>query len=660
MNRIKIPASSIAKYELNLADFSGATNTIISEARLGKRGNSSKFAKESVNIWQNQDGIWETRPGMAYYGEALPADLDGATEFQRADGVRETIAIANNKVWKSINGGSWTEVTGATFTAGKTPYFLQIKGVLYISNRFDPLAVYDGSTLTKYSSLTDPVSAPSASKGSGISASGSYTTYYRYTANNTVGNTNPSPAISITTAKSRESWVESSNEYCDITLTPVPGATTYDIWAGDISGKEHYLGSTSSTSFRDYGQAINIYREAPDDNTTAAPLFGPMEMSGNRMWATYDPNNEWRVYGTGVGQYLGYFSTYYGGFWVDVEKGGKFKPINVVHYRTGKGDPIITVPCTSPDGQGTMFQIELTTITIGDVTFVVPVVYKLVGSIGFDAPLSVIKISDNVGGLNKKGVFFLRNKQQMFNVLAADDMSSPIRDRIESLNYSQIDKSCGYYKPPRAFWSVPEGSVNDTTFIFDNERRNWAYKWTCGFKMFFEYTDNTDTKVTHFIGVPAAGNKLVEISANFTDDFGEPFFQSYVSPLIPVDPTDHRVQAKVRDVIFEIGQLRGTVKVEVLGKTKKTEITSIGAETVNSTIGTSGWGDDFFSDMLFSDTGDTPSVFTSTTRKKRVKVNKKIYAIQFRVWTNEKAFWQLLSIQAFGFLLMGKPPSNWD
>ena len=661
MKQIKIPKSNVKEYHLVIDDYSGGSNTIISEARLGKKDSNKKYAVEATNIQQAQDGVWETRGGTDYYGAAISgaSTIDGATEFVTSTGDREIIAVGGGKVWKSDDDGStWSEITGATFTSGYRPYFMQFGDKLWISNAYDSLAVYDGTNLNDYTAISDPDTAPTLTRGTGLST-GSYTYYLRYTANNNVGNTNPSPALTITVDQPREQWTIADDEYIDYTITAVDGADSYDLWLGDVSGKEYYLGSTTTLTFRDQGDSVNVYREAPDDNTTSAPKFGTMELSGNRLWTTNDPSKEFRVYGTGTGQYLGYFSPFYGGFYIDLEKGGRFKPVSVVHYRTGKGDPIVTVLCTSPDGRGTIFQVELSSLTIGDTTFTVPVAYKLVGSIGADAPASVVKLLDNVGFMNKKGVYFLRNKQQMFNILSTDDMTAPIRDKFASLNESKITDACGYYAPPRLYFSASIGDKNDVTFVYDMERNNWTWGWNIGFKQFFEFT-NSNNK-TKLLTVPTSGNRLVEVSVNYLSDLGSAFLTQYLSPLIPINPKDHREQAKVQETIFELGNLRGTINVSLLGKTKSGDVTILATDTISSTVSNTGWGDDAFSDIQFSDTSNAPSTFAQSSKKKRLRVNKKVYATQYKVSSNNTdTYWQLLSIQSNGFRLPGRSPSTWN
>lgn len=630
---------------------------------MGKFEKNYRFATESTNIWQVEDGIWEgPRPGTGYYGTAVPGTgIDHAAEYTKADKTRELIVISNNgNGYKSTNDGqTWTLVSGATWTPGKQYISVQFKGQLWLINGYDPVVYYDGLSFHPFTPISDPPNAPTFTLGSGLTT-GSHVYYVRYCANNTVGNTNPSPAGILSVNKPIEQWDINNNEYVDINITSVAEADSYDLYLDVLTnGPYGHIGGTAVTTFRYFGDAPNSFQPAPDDNITGAPKISSMELSGNRMWATKDKDNPWRVYGTGTSQYLGYFSPFYGGFDIDLERGGKYYPVAVIHYRTGKGDPIATVLCSSADGSGTIFQIELTTTTVGDVNIVIPIAYKLVGSVGSDAVASVTKFGDNVAFLNKKGVYFLRNREQLFNVLTTDDATAPFRDKFLSINRSKIDKAIGFWQAPRLYFSVPRGGdENDTTFVWDDERRNWNWAWTIGFKQMMEYTDTNG--VTRLLGIRTNDTKLIEISENYTSDLGQPIFAQYVGPLIPIDASDPRVLSKRNETIFEIGELRGQVTCTVLGRTRRSDLAELGSNAAESTFSNSGVGTDYPSDVLASDTSDLPKTFSSASTKKAVRITQKLYGLKYRVTSNSNSGkWRLLSIMTSGRKVFKKSLSSW-
>ena len=655
---MKIATANYSKRQptiIRVDKFDGGYSSLIDEARM-----PTKFAVQALNLMQYQNGVWGTRWGFDYYGKEIPGEtsIDGATEYIKSNGTRETIAIGGTtgKIYKSQDKGNWTQISATTFTPGKTYDFLQIRSELYICNGTDALSRYNGSTISTYAGLT-AISDLSFTLTTLTTGSKHY--YYMVTALNDVGETEGSNEIEVAVNKERE--VFATGESVNLTWTAVSGAKRYNIYAYDQAGYEVFLGSSTTNSFVDVGTVPwNPFIEVPNDNTTSAPNFTTMEMSGNRIWATGDPDNPYRVYFTGVGQYLGFFSPFYGGGYIDLEKGGRETPVRVVHYRKGNGDSMATVLCSSPDGLGSIWQVDINSNTVDNFTFAIPTAYKIVGSIGSNATFSVVKAKDNIGFANTKGVFFLRNKPQMLNILTTDETSQPIRPDYRSLNQSQIGNLCAYYYEGKIFFSASEGSTNDIIFIYDLERNNWTYKWSRGVKRFFEYTENkTGDGRTHFLALPVSGNRLWEISENFEGDFGQPFYQGYLSPLIPVS-TDKTNVLKLKESLVELGRPKGTLTYELLGLEAKKGFSTLSSRTITSSVSNSGMSTDFYSDCLMSDTTDAPSSFSQASVKKAIKIRKRVYAIQHKVYSQQaNTKFQILYFQTKGRLLNKRTPSAW-
>lgn len=640
--------------DITVNEFKGATNTLIDDARL----NPSQ-AKESVNLIQVQDGLWKVRPGTINYGQALGGEssIDGAIEYIKDDGTRETIAIGGTTgtVYKSIDGGSWTAISGATLTAGNTPYFLQIKSNLYITNGVNNLTRYNGITLSQYTALSAP---------SGINlnrttlTAGSFNLYYQVTALNDVGETEGSTEATITVNKVRNAWA--GGEKITISWSSVTGATRYQVYYSDQTGYEVLLGSTTSTSFDDDGTIQeNPYIEVPDANTTAAPKFRQMELSGSRIWATQDPVNPWRVYFSGTGVNQGIFSDFYGGGYIDLEQGGRDRPVAVVHFRTGKGDSVATVLCSSPEGRGSIWQISLESITVGETTFTVPSAIKIVGSVGANAPYGVVKAGDNIFFSNKKGIFALRNKAQLFNVLSTDELSSPIRPSYRAFAGNYIDTISGYYHEGKVYYSIPRSTRNDSIMIYDIERNNWNYYWTIGAKQFMEYTDSSGT--SYLLGVPVTGNQLFQFTESVATDLGVKFNTSYISGLLPIS-RDKTEFGRNTETFFEFGRPRGVIKCEVSGIDYKEGFKLLGSKTINveDTSSTVDFTSGLFGEYSFSDDDEIPTTFTQATIKKRIKVPKPINAIQYHVYSDQAdTDYTILSIQTKGTITPTRPPTRW-
>ena len=634
-------------------DFSVGVMTLVEEARIPIKG-----AKEASNLYQVQDGVYATRPGSAYYGASMPNNNnpDGIAEYYKSDGTTELIAVAGT-VYKSTDGGSWTSISGATFTAGTKCYFQQIKGMLYITNGVDTLAYYDGTDLTSYTEIDAPAWAATPLARTTLT-SGSYNIYYQVTALNDVGETVASTEQTISVNKTRDTW--SGTEKITLDWNAVTGATRYQVYYSDESGFEKLIDDTTATGYDDDGTAIvNDMVETPNANTTSAPKFRQMTLSGNRIWATGNPDDPYAVYWSGTGTNMGKFSDFYDGGTVYLEQGGREIPTSVTHYRTGKGDSIVTVVTSSPDGKGSIWQVSLDSLTVGDTAILVPSASKIVGSIGSNAPSSIVKFKDDIAFFNKKGFTSLGSKANLLNILSTDELSVNIRPSVRSLVASQTENVCGYYFDGKIYWSVPESaSGNDKIYIFDTERRNWQISWSLGVKQFVEYTESDGS--VKLLGIPLTGDRLIQISENITGDLGQPIIQRYTSGLYPISK-DRTVAAKVKYAYIELGRPRGQITFKILGTQKNKPFSSVGSITITDQISQTGYTWNAYSTNKYSNTTGTPTSFSSSSIKKRLKINKLLYNYQAQVTSSGyNDYWQLLSWQLDGRVVPVKTPTSWN
>lgn len=661
---------------ITVDDFKGGFNNLVDEARM-----DTKFAKESNNMMQVSDGLWKTRWGTQNYGQALAANPDGAAEYVKSDGSTELIAVANGTVYKSTDGGTWSSISGATFTAGVKCYFLQIgaynssnehKSYLYITNGTDALARYNGTSLETYVEISAPANLAASLVASGLT-SGTYVYYSQVTAQNSVGETVGSVEASITVNKNRNTWTSSTDKitwYWDA----VSGASRYQVYLSDESGHENLLTSTTQTNFTDDGTTeINPYVEVPLANTTSAPKFKSMCVSGNRIWATNDNNNMYTVYWSGTGRNMGFFSDFYGGGSINLERGGREIPVKVVHYQSGQGQGRTTVLCKTPDGQGAVWQIVLEPTTVGDVSFTIPSAQKIVGSFGTESVSGTVATNNDIAFPNRRGWFFLGPERQYFGILRTNERSSNIRPYWRSLVSSGMADVAAYFYDAKIFISVPTStSGNDRTIVYDTERGNWSVDWTIGAKQFLEYTDTSGN--SHFLYIPTSGTRLVELSENYLGDSGSAFNQSYISPLIPVSKKRTDI-LNLTEAIVELSRPRGVVKFQVLGIGKDNSFTTLATKTISNFGSNTGIGSDLFGDFFLSSTNDnssggagswavyytdTPSTFTQAITKAAIRKRAKIYAIQFKVFsTTAETDYTILSLQAKGRLIPRRLPSEW-
>lgn len=670
------PKSSSKDLLINIDKFDGGSNSLLSQAHM-----PSNYAVESVNMMQVEDGLWKTRWGTSYYGKDIGNSFDGAHEYVKSDGTTELIAVANGTVYKSTDGGTWSSVSGATFTAGLQCYFLQMGGYdtsndfqnyLYIANGTDALARYNGSTLETYSSLSAPANLTASRVASGLS-SGTFTYYAQVTALNTVGETVGSTEASITTCKVRSNWTAGTDKVTWY-WNAVASATRYQLYVSDTQGYEALLTSTDQTNYTDDGTLdINTYVQVPYDNTTTAPLFKSMAVSNNRIFATNNDNDMYKVYFSGTGRNIGAFSDFFGGGWINLERGGREIPIGVVHYQSGSGTGTATVLCKTPNGKGAVWQIILESATVADTTFTVPSGTKVVGSFGSESIEGIVTTDNNIEFPNRKGWFTLGPERQYFGILRTKEQSANIRPYWRSLVGSQIANIAAYYYDAKVFVSVPTSSSgNNRIIVRDTERGNWSVDWSIGAKQFLEYTDTSGN--SHLLYIPATGTQLIELSDSYLNDLGTAFTQSYVSPLLPVAKDKTNIMS-LKEAVVELGNPKGSINFSVLGIGKNDSFSSIASKTISNFGSNTGIGSDLAGDFFATSTNDnssggadnwavyytdTPSTFTQASTKKAIKKRAKVYALQFRVQsTTADTSFTINNLQAKGRLIKSRIPSIW-
>jgi hypothetical protein len=605
----------------------------------------NKFAKEALNLILVQDGRWKTRWGTAYYGLAILGETKilGAGIYEKSDGTQEKIAICGSgKAYKSVDRGSWAEITGATFDTTATKYhFEQMDNMLFICNGVDRLTRYNGTNLVRYTAL----SAPTGLGGTrNVLTAGSYHNYYKVTALNEVGETIGSAELDITTNKHRNAWIITSNERIDLSWSAVTGALRYQIYWSDTSGAELLLAetSTTTTTFADDGSYVqNPYFTCPTQDSTGAPAFKMVASSGSRLWGITDEYVWW----SGTYPYLGYFSDAYGGGWQPLEKGSGDKLEWIGHFRSGKGDSVATVLSRNKAGLGSVWQVPLEVQTIGDTIIIVPNPVKLPGPIGTVASLGVIEANDSLYIPNSRGVFSLNNKAQVTNILSTGELSGNIRPSFRNLQ--DIGEIAGIWYDSKVIFTGSEGgNGNDIMFGLDTELNEWFWKWTVGFRSFLEVTEADGT--TKLLGVPNDGAQLIEISKNIKGDLGQPFYQSWMSGLIPIS-RDSEEFANVQNALLELGRPTGTIYFEVLGVEKRKGFSSIASRKITDSVSNIDFTNGLFGEYMFGEDDDVPKSYSQASVKKAKRVGKDLNAIQFHVYSSTAdTDFTILKIQAKG------------
>lgn len=636
--------------------------SLIDQSKLPKNA-----LKEADNIVLSEDGAPKVRPGLNWYGtSAVPNGvLDGGAAFIDDDEAETShmVQVIGGKIYRSINdGATWTECTGAGFTSGKKVQTIQANNVAYLYNGWDNIIRYNGGVaLDTYVALPSPIGNNPTKTGLGGATI--YTYRYRVAAVNNIGYTLASPAKTIGVDRVRTSF--DSTNFVTFTWQAVAGAVRYDIYVGLTNGEEAYLGSVegqSTTTYQDRIGAIEqVANIVPDSNTTQGPRVGDMAVIGTRIYATQDRDFPYRVWISGAGRYMGMFSSAYDATYIDLQKGGLFKPVKVEDYRDGKGTPLATVWCRSKDGKGCVWQGALESFTVGNITFPVPNFYKLPGSRGTEAPMSVINVLNDYFYYNSQAFYNLGSRAQFMNLLSTDEASANIRPDVKKIRASAASGIVAHFEDAKLYFSVPYNSdKNNATIMYDTERRAWLPRaFNVGFERFFTYVDKAGAR--HTLAWKPGDDKFTEISERFKGDYGRPFYSSLMTGLMHVNPRNRMEFMWIEEAEFEFANPEGEITVELSGITRNDGFRQIASRTMKPDGVLYSWSTHAWSRNKWTDTAQPISSYSEPSRKRYFSVQEDLNAYQYRVTTNSLASnYVLRTLQVNGTATQAGKPREWE
>lgn len=632
--------------------------SLIDESKLPRNA-----LKEADNITLTEDGAPKPRPGVDWFGVA-PTEhgIDGADMFVASDDSTHLLLVSNGTVYRSLdNGQTWDTCTGGTFTAGKKVRMEQANNFGYLFNGYDNIIRYNGTTtLATYTAISSPVG--NVPTKTGLPAT-TYTYRYRVSAVNDIGYTVASPAQVIQVDRQRDGWNDTN--FVTFTWSAVTGAVRYDIYVGQIAGEEVYIDSVegqATTTYIDKGAAVEqVAVVAPDSNTTQGPRAADMAMIGTRLYATADRDFPYRVWISGAGRFVGQFSSAYDATYIDLQKGGQFKPVKVEDYRDGKGTPLATVWCKSKDGRGCIWQGSLDSLTVGTITFPVPNFYRLPGSRGTDAPDSVVNVLNDYMYYNSQAFYNLGSRAQFLNLLSTDESSANIRPDIQRIRQSASSKICAHFQDAKVYFSVPVGSdENSRTIIFDTERKAWLPNgFTVGFQRFFNYTDTSGNH--HLLCWKPGDFRLSEISRDIQGDYGVPFKTSLITGLMHINPKNRFEFLWCEEGEIEFAQPSGEITIELSGITRGEGFRKLDSRTIKPGATKRSWTLAGWTTHRWTDTTVSAISYSEPSTKRYFNVQEDINAYQYRVTTYSLlADYILRTLQINGTATATGKPREWE
>lgn len=583
---------------LSLKDWLKGTVTAFDDGRTPTDG-----LRASGNVMLDQDGTLRPRPSLVRYGiQPTGTVLGEIFEFVRVESnvpvtyllIMQNIAGTTKPAY-SKDGGAWTTINGKTYDNTAKAHFAQIDDKVLVMNGTDNLSYVDIPTLAviPYTALSTP-GAPTATRNASGAApwtTNTFTYYYRITANSTVGETAASTAGSVQVGVIRDSWTSASNFDVTVTWSAVVGATSYNVYLGDVAGQETLLVSgINALSYKDDGSAIkDITRLAPVGDSTAGPKVTRATVINGQIFFTGDKDFPRYVRYGGTGSSVLDLSPFNGGGYSEIGKGTKEFPVRVMSFRDGRGNAAITILCRGTNGSGKRYIMTPDSLTVADTIISFFSITEDNGQDGTDSPDGVILYKDSLWYPSRDGFKTTGTKPQLQNILSTSTVSETIINDIRNLSSAYMDKCVGLAKSGRLYWLLPVGSSsNNEMWVLDLDRKGaWMKPWNISGDWQSLYNDNGGT--THHL-ILKNGIIYELTTAQATNDDGTAFSTNATSGFLKFSD-DGLDWAKVIDVTFNLLRPQGSISFIVSGKTEDASLATVGSSSFISNSTVAGWGE---------------------------------------------------------------------
>lgn len=520
----------------------------------------------------------------------------------------------------------WTDCGGASnsFTTlnGGFPKFVRVLNNVLILNgkNGDKLAYIDLSTsgfpVVKYTLVTDPASAPTATL-TNLSA-GSFNIYYAYNYSGAVGETLLSPILTKSINVVRDQWqTQTSKGSIKISRpagSPPAGAKFWNLYvalaptSGTIQPSDMLQLAVkldlNTLDFIDDGTLdINLGSVAPEANSTDGPKVSHGIVEDGNPILFGDEDNPYNIWIGGGGPNAMDFSISNGGYRAEPEKGTNYYPNVIVGFRTGQGVPALTVLYSNTEGLSKQSVLQQQTVSYGDQSFTVwGVTEQHYGAAGVAAPDSAINYNGKLLFMSTDGFLSAETQPTIQNVMSILPVSSPIDKYIRLFKNSAMSSIIGTGWNNKYMWLVPNAGFDTPQQILVLDTNN---KGVAGHGAW--YTLNISAQ---WIGVVSPTNdaafvyiskgnktyKLLEASSTYDtiDGASVPFSTGATGPLLGMGGNVHNTWQADVQVMFYVMGLIGDMTIGVTyrnqnGKLKTKTRTISGPTFVPSSAG--GWGD---------------------------------------------------------------------
>lgn len=638
--RAKIPDYKPSRdLTLNWDNFRRGLNILLKETEVDK-----DELVQADNLFLIGKGVPTKRWGTKnYFLSSATGSVRGLQGFYQKDGTNQLLALADEGYLVKKSNASYSSLTGVSWASGHNAFMTQLDNKMYIVNGQRELVRYSNPTLVGFPTIAVPANV-FATQVSGVS--GTNRPSYRVSAVSNVGETLASEAIQA--ANCPQDLADGSVKVSWTATSAASGVLQgYNIFGRDL-GDERFLGGvgTGTTFFIDNGSAIPEQLTFPQtaDSTGGINAKYMTRFDDRLIFAGIDGEPS-KVIISGRVPFQERISWSYGGGYILIEPDSGDDITGIGTF----GNRIIVWK------ERSIWQITLTTASVGSFTVLIPTVRLITSSHGSVSPRSIVAVENDVFFLSRRGVYALGYEPNIaVDVLRTNEISSKVRPFFDNLTYEQLQNATAAYYMFKYILSFPG---RNETIVYDRERLAWMGPWNKDARVYETYTDSAGTE--HLLYGSDDSPDVIEYSASFGDDNG-----TAITTHLRTKKDDFKNWAafkNIKEVFTLFRNVQGSVNVSLRLQKRDGTVATEKSFNIQTTGGNAGFGADLFGNTLFGDSEETGGATDVSEIYRYILLNKAARNMQLDIQTiNRNDNYELLAVKAnarplgYGFLPSGE------